>query len=125
MAKVTIEGNTFINVGTAVTYSLDSDSIIDFKNNNLHGVKTAIEERDPPGFVQTLGLPADTPIADILDVVREIREKRVATSDAASGVEFLKQSKLWPYIERSANIVTVISGLFAFAAASMGIPTAL
>jgi len=125
MAKLTIEGNTFTNVGTAFSYSVDSESIIDFKNNRMQGVKTAIEERDPPSLIQMIGLPADTPVEDILEVVREIRDKRVSATDEAGGVEFLKHSKLWPYIERSSNIVTVISGLFAFAAASMGIPTVL
>ena len=123
MANISVEGNTFLNVGTAVSYSVDSESIIDFKNNHLNGVKTAILERDAPSLVQSLGLPADTPVELVLETVRLLREKNISQPD--EGAAYLKESKLWAYINRSSDAVSVISGLLALTSAAFGIPPAL
>lgn len=123
MAKVSVEGNTFINVKTALSYSIDSETIIDFKNNYMNGVENAIVERDAPGLVQSLGLPADTPAEIVLEVIRLLRDTKYSTPD--EGVAILKESKIWSYISRSANATSIISGLLALASTALGIPAAL
>ncbi|WP_252088775.1 hypothetical protein [Pseudomonas sp. MWU13-3659] len=120
--KINVSGNTFNGVGTAVSVPHDADAELDFTDNNLINCKSAIVQRDPKGLVQELGLPADTPIEDILAVLRTLQAMNGATHE--DKVESVKQSKLWAFIERSANVTSVIQGLVALGGMAVGFPAA-
>lgn len=120
MAKIIIDGNTMIGVSTGLSIPANSSAIVDFTNNKLIGVQTAILERDEPGLLESLGLPADTPTELVIEVLRAIKERKIDTAE--EGASYLKESKLWTYIERSSNSASVIGAIVSFASVVIGIP---
>ncbi|MCW8278952.1 hypothetical protein IMF27_28390 [Pseudomonas sp. PCH199] len=120
--KMDVFGNTFQNVDTAVSVPHGTDAELIFSNNDLINCKQAIVQRDPVGLVQSLGLPADTPVHEIITVIRTLQERKDAAEEEK--LEAIKKSSLWPFIERSANVVTVIQGLITLGGLALGIPAA-
>lgn len=120
--KMDVSGNTFENVGTAVSVPHGADAELIFKDNDLIDCKNAIVQRDQAGLVRGLGLPTDTPIEEILSVLRIIHEKMGAPDEEK--VEAIKESSLWPFIERSANLTSVIQGVIALGGLALEVPTA-
>ncbi|WP_460163629.1 hypothetical protein [Pseudomonas sp. S2_F03] len=118
--KLEISGNTFEGFQTAVSVAHGSDAEIKFTDNNLKNCINGIVERDKTSFLDGLGLPQDTPVDAVLEVIQALRvdpaageEKRLAT---------VKASRAWAYVERSSNAITVVQGLVALAASGIGIP---
>lgn len=109
-----------IGVSTGLSIPANSSAIVDFTNNKLIGVQTAILERDEPGLLESLGLPADTPTELVIEVLRAIKERKIDTAEEAAS--YIKESKLWTYIERSSNSASVIGAIVSFASAVIGIP---
>jgi len=121
--KLDVSGNTFRGGGTALSVPHGSDAEIKFTNNNLIDCINGIVERDKPSLLAGLGLPQDTPVEDVLEVIKALRSTPAASEEEK--LEVIKASKLWTYLGRSANAVAVIQGLLGIAASAIGIPAAL
>lgn len=120
--KIDIKNMNLTDVGVGV--SLPKGSNADLKMDEITMIRgrTLVEERDAPNFVQSLGLPPDTPPEFILEIIRELRERPDLLEHEK--VEVVKSSKLWSFVERSSSATTVIQGILALTAAAFGIPSA-
>lgn len=68
-----------------------------------------IVQRDPASALAALGLPADTPRDAVREVLFALRS--IPQTDPDARMKKLKSSKLWDYVQNSANTATVIQTL--------------
>ena len=112
--SIKMDGCVFSNCGTAISVPKGSAMSIDMVDTQIIDCGVGIEERDEPSLAQQIGLPADTPTGDIIEVIRLL--KLHPAEDKSAMLETLKRSKLWAYVERSANVLTVLQILFGLGA---------
>ncbi len=123
MLKLTIGKGTFINAGTIISLHNGAQADISINEITMENCVSLLEERDPPGVLQKLGLPPETPVNYLLDVVKALRSQSESTFEER--MTTIKGSQLWPFVERSSNLTTVLQGLFALAASAFSTPVAL
>jgi hypothetical protein len=85
-----------------------ADAPITAEGNKLDNVETAFDVREPSGVLQKLGLPADTPIADVIGLLKAVRE----TPDNA---EKIAREGLAKYLPAAANWAQIGSFLLQIA----------
>jgi len=123
MVKVTIGKGTFINTGTVFSVNGGGGADISIDDLVVENCVRFLEERDPPNLLKSLGLPDNTPPDYVVDVINALRAQSESTYEERMNT--IKESKLWPFFERSSNVMTVLQGLFALAASAVGIPNSL
>lgn len=120
--NVRFEGNIVRNIKSLVSLPHGAEADLQFQGNSITDCENVVEQRDEQSIVEAIGLPADTPIEQVLEVLKVLREHPVANAEQAT--EIVKSSKLWAYVERSASAATVIQSLVGLAATAFGIPAA-
>ncbi|WP_262020276.1 hypothetical protein [Pseudomonas sp. Pse35] len=114
---------TLTDVDVAVSVPKGADIDFDMEDVTMTRGKTFYEERDEPSLVEQIGLPSDTPPELLVDLVQKLAN--IPDSQQATRFDMIKKSKLWSFIERSANASSIIQGLLAGTAAAFGAPTGL
>jgi hypothetical protein len=109
--KIDMSGNTFEKCGTAVSVAHGTNAEIKFTANNLINCQAGIVERDPVSLLATLGLPQDTPIEYLKQVLLAL--KAVPEGDIKQRENTVKESKLWAFVENSANAATIFEAIVA------------
>jgi hypothetical protein len=95
------------NCGTGISSSGDVE--LDISGTKIIDCKKAIELRDPPGVLQSLGLPADTP-AGLLKEALEVLLKYQDESPEASA-EAVSKTSLFEWLGGVANSTTILANL--------------
>lgn len=101
---VKIYGNTIINCATAISAPKDAD--VEIGTNDIIDCNIAIELRDPPSFIECLGLQKDTPIDKVLQVLSVLTNEKIQESDIE---EKIKKVGLLDWLSATANASTVTS----------------
>lgn len=109
--KIDLSGNTFEKCGAALSVAHGSDAEIKFTANNLINCHSGIVERDPMSLLATLGLPQETPIEYLKEVLLAL--KVIPEGDNKARESTVKASKLWAFVENSANSATIFETLIA------------
>ena len=114
VAKLKMSNIRMIDTDVGVSLRKDSNVEVEMDDVVMTRGRTLFEERDAPSLAQSLGLPEDTPAGEVVSVIRALQV--IPNERTTERLEVLKGSRIWTYIERSANAATVIEGLFAVAA---------
>lgn len=85
----------------------------EFVNVKVSKCGTGIEYRDPQNLAASLGLPPETPAKVILKALRILKAHSKAAPDQR--LALMKRSGIGPFLQDSANAVTVGSALYAMA----------
>ncbi len=104
---VKIYDNVIKNCGTAISVPKDADAEIGA--NQISDCVKAIELRDPPSFLESLGLSDDAPVEKIVSVLEFIKSDEPKRDQIESK---LTSVGLLDYISGAANISTVVSGFY-------------
>lgn len=107
--KINVNGLWISNCDEAVSVAHGTDLEIEGVNFVIQNCGKGIVERDPPTLLEALGLPLDTPheyVKELLSSLLGIPEKDVPSKEQA-----IKASRLWVYIQNSANSMTVLQAL--------------
>ena len=111
---VKIIGNKIENCGTGISTPKEAD--VEIGNNDITNCDTAIELRDPPRFLASLGLKEDTPTEKVVAVLNAIYNGR--TDEQAIESE-IKQAGLLDYLSGAANLTTLVSGFYQLSNSSL------
>ncbi|GAC27890.1 hypothetical protein [Brumicola pallidula] len=111
---VRITGNTITNCGTGI--STPKDANVEIGANNISECKVAIELRDPPSFIESLGLNANTPTDKIVSVLNAIGS---GSNDKESITAEVEKSGLLSYLSSAADITTLVSALYQISTSSL------
>jgi hypothetical protein len=110
---VKIYGNTIQNCGTGISIPKDAD--VEIGTNNIIDCNIAIELRDPPSFIECLGLRKDTPIDKVLQVLNVLTDEKVQKSEIE---EKIKNVGLLDWLSATANASTVINAFYQLVTSS-------
>jgi len=102
-----IFGNKIINCGIGISIPKDAD--IDIAENEISACNTAIELRDPPTFLENLGLKRDTPPEMVVAVLKAISN---GANDKDSIENEVKSVGLLDYLSGTANLTTIVSAFY-------------
>ncbi len=105
-----------IGFKTAISVSHGTD--VEYTRGKIIGSENGVIERDPPSFLEMLGLPADTPFDALLIALMTLRDRPEAPLEEKT--QALKTSKIGPYLQHSANAATVVQGLALLATSPEG-----
>lgn len=111
---VKIYGNKITNCGTGI--STPKDANVEIGTNDISGCGTAIELRDHPSFVESIGLRADTPIEKLVYVLEAMENGATKKEEIEAEV---KQAGLLEYLSGAANVVTLVSALYQLSSSSL------
>ena len=89
---------------------------VEFGANKIVNCKTAIELRDPPGFIESLGLRRDTPIDKVLQVLSALSEGKTNQLEIKSVV---KEVELIDWLSGVANVSTLINVFYQLTNSSL------
>jgi hypothetical protein len=95
------------NCGIGISSSGDVE--LGISGTKIVDCKQAIELRDPPGVLQSLGLPADTPaglLKEALEVLLESQSKSPETS-----AEVVSKTSLFEWLGGVANSTSILANL--------------
>lgn len=97
---INIKGFRIDNCHVGISAPKDANMNIDgLEITNTH---KAFELRDPPSLLQSLGLPANTPPAYLLEALRILEEAR--TLAPAARIEKLRESNLVKWLGATADL---------------------
>lgn len=116
--------NTFHNLkitDCGIGISMPSGGTGDqFINPEIAGCNIAIEYRDPPTLISSLGLPAETPPKVVLKALRILKAHKKASPEQRMAL--LKKSSIGPFLQNAANAATVATSLLALALSPQAAP---
>ncbi|WP_178861609.1 hypothetical protein [Thiomicrorhabdus cannonii] len=97
------------NCGTGISSS--SDVELDISGTKIIACKKAIELRDPPSVLDSLGLPADTPT----ELLKEVLETLLKTESKTpvQSAEIISKASLFEWLGGIANSSSILSNLIA------------
>lgn len=111
---VKIFGNKISDCGTGI--GTPEDANVEIGANDITNCGTAIELRDRPSFIETIGLNKDTPIDKVVSVLEAISngatEKEVIEAE-------VRKAGLLDYLSGTANVTTVVSALYQLSTSSL------
>ncbi|RDL19950.1 hypothetical protein [Pseudomonas jessenii] len=107
MALKIIGGEITGCIGAAVTLAHGTDG--EFTDLVIRDCGKGIEERDPVSVLEQLGLPADTPHAEVLKALNILKGHIAATPEQK--ISLLNRSTLGPFLKRAADATTVAANL--------------
>ena len=96
-----------------VSLGHDSGNVV-FDGGSISSCGTAVEQRDPPNLIQSLGLPADLPPDVLLAALRILVAHKNTTDENKAAL--LANSKIGPYLQNAANFSTAVTSLIALSA---------
>lgn len=86
--------------------SVPNNVSIHVSDTVFRGNKIGFQMFDVKSAQDRLGLPIDTPNEVLLDALTQLRDR--ATNEDLNPKEFLKESKLWTYIQRAKDSAEVV-----------------
>lgn len=101
---VKIYDNKIIDCGVGVSTPKDAD--VEIGTNDFQNCGIAIELRDPPSFLESIGLMSDTPIEKIVAILQSINKGDMDDKNLESEIE---KSGLFDYLSAGANTSTLVS----------------
>ena len=116
------KGITMTDVAVGISVPKGSDIEFHVEDVNMTRGRTFFEEREEPGLVEKLGLPPDTDHQLLVGLIEQLITIPVA--DEQTRLETIKSTKIWSFIEKSANASSIIQGLLAVSAIALGAPSA-
>jgi hypothetical protein len=111
---VKIYGNKISNCGTGI--STQKDANVEIGTNDISDCGTAIELRDPPSFIESMGLKPDTPTDKIVSVLNAISND---ATDKDSIEKKVKKVGLLDYLAGAANVSTLVSAFYQLSSSSL------
>jgi len=111
---VKIYGNKISNCGTGI--STPSDANVEMGNNEITDCGKAIELRDPPSFIESIGLNPDTPTEKIISVLNAIQN---GATEKILIEEEIKKAGLLDYLSASSSVVTLVSAFYQISSSSL------
>jgi hypothetical protein len=111
---VRIFGNNIDNCQTAISTPKDAD--VDIDANDITNCVTAIELRDPPSFLASLGLQEDTPTDKVIAVLCAISD---GEADERAIAEKVQKVGLSGYLSGAANLTTLVSAFYQLSNSSL------
>lgn len=111
---IKIYGNKIDNCGTGISAPKDAD--VEIGTNAITNCGTAIELRDPPSFLVSIGLREDTPTEKVVAVLNAISSG--ATDESAIENEIQKVGLL-DYLSGAANLTTLVSAFYQLTNSSL------
>ncbi|MNJ64577.1 hypothetical protein D3C77_605360 [compost metagenome] len=105
-------------VGFKTAISIPHDADLEYKGGYITGSDFGIVQRDPPSFLDQLGLPNDTPRDAVLIALMLLRDNQDTPLEKKA--ELLATSKLGPYLQNAANATAVVTSLVGLAGSPMG-----
>jgi hypothetical protein len=103
--KITVD--TIVGCGTAI--SAPADANIEISVTTIAGCQKAIELRDPPSLMESLGLPSDTSPSLLSDLFRQLQKPNLSQDYVSSCIG---QSKLREFLGAGADISTVTAAIW-------------
>lgn len=91
------------NCGTGV--SMSSDAPVEFNGLTIKGCQKAIEMRDPPSLLSSLGLPSETPPELLIEALKILQSN--SSSPLEKKTEALQGSSLFNWLGASANLASI------------------
>lgn len=104
---ITIKDCHIENCGTGI--STDGSVQIDISGTRIVGCQKAIEQRDPPGLINALGLPPNTPSNLLIDALQLLIETQHEGPERS--VEKVSKSGLFQWLDGAANGTAILSNL--------------
>ncbi len=111
---IKIFGNKITNCGTGI--STPKDANVEIGNNDITHCDIAIELRDPPSFIESIGLKSDTPTDKIVSVLTAILN---GATDKVSIEAEVKKIGLLEHLSGAANISTLVSAFYQLSSSSL------
>lgn len=111
---VKIFGNKIDNCGTGISTPKDAD--VEIGTNDITNCGTAIELRDPPSLLASLGLKENIPTEKVIAVLNAISSG--ATDEPAIESE-IRKIGLLDYLSGAANLTTLVSGFYQLSNSSL------
>ena len=108
---IKIYNNTMIDCGVGI--SSPKDANVEIGANNFKNCGTAIELRDPPSFIEHIGLRADTPVEKVIAILQSIDNGELNNKNLDHEIE---KSGLFDYLSAGANASTLISAFMQLSA---------
>ncbi len=87
--------------------SMPSDAPVEFDGLTIKGCQHAIEMRDPPSLLSSLGLPPNTPAELLIEALELLQDK--SSSSIENKSELLNSSKLYEWLGAGGNLASITS----------------
>lgn len=97
------------NCGTGISAPKDAPLTAD--GLEITNTKLAIELRDPPSLMSSLGLPQDTPVKYLVEALRILESNEELPEEER--IESLKESSLLSWLGGTADLLTIGSTLLS------------
>ncbi|MDD1977105.1 hypothetical protein [Pseudomonas tussilaginis] len=101
------------NCGVGISMSSGGEGDV-FINTQINHCDVAIEYRDPPSFLESIGLPPNTPSDAVIESLNILKAHE--KSDNAHKMALIKRSRLGSFIEGSVNATSIIANLISISA---------
>jgi hypothetical protein len=111
--KVIYTGGSITNCGTVLDVPSNSNAHIEFNGTHMANNGVFLHQRDPVSLMQTIGLPKDADVKDLIDCLKAL--EAIPKGDTVRQMNAIKGSSLWGCIGNAANITTIFSNLVAIA----------
>lgn len=102
--------------GTGISLAANG-SDVEFDNVEIRDCKIAIEQRDSPSLLQSIGLPNNLPPSVLLEALQILINYRDAS--LADKATLLSESNIGPYLQDAANVSAVVGTLVTLSASPM------
>lgn len=103
---VKIYDNKIVKCGVGI--STPKDANVEIGTNDFQDCGIAIELRDPPSFLESVGLMPDTPIEKVVAILKSIDKGDIDDKNLESEME---KRGLFEYLSAGANVSTLVSAL--------------
>jgi hypothetical protein len=111
---IRIFGGTIDNCGKGISIPKDAD--VEIGMNRITNCGIAIELRDPPSFLESIGLSKDTPTEKVVSVLNAISS---GATDEQAITEEVKKVGLLDNLSGAANLTTLVSAFYQLANSSL------
>lgn len=104
---LTLKNVTIDNCGTGI--SAPKDALIHADGLKITNTGKAIDLRDPPSLMQSLGLPENTPPAYLVEAIKALEGSKALPVEQRS--QALHESRLFKWLGHTANLSGIASAL--------------
>jgi hypothetical protein len=104
--KVIIKNSTFTGVGSGTGILSTGSAHIEIDNTSFSGHVDGLRLTEPASLIQQIGLPADTPVEHIMEVLRII-----GRGNPAEREESLHRSRLAEFLGGTADILAIAGAI--------------
>lgn len=106
---ITIKNCHIENCGVGI--STDNSINLDISGTSIVGCRKAIELRDKPGVLQSIGLPANTPPELLIEALTLLLNYKDQETEPLK--DTLLKTKLFNWLDGTANVATILTSLLS------------